>query len=94
MYETVRLCSGGGAFEAVPRPKLSIDLAWARSRLEAVGVPVTDARVLLIVRLAQELTLSRDGRVLIKTRDPGEADRLLRELLDRLGLSSEAPAPA
>lgn len=79
-YETLRLCSGRAAYEAVPRPKLDLDLAAVRACLERAGVPVVDARVMLIARMAREVTVSRDGRILIKTSDPAEADRLLQDL--------------
>jgi hypothetical protein len=75
-YSTLRLCTGGGGFEAIPNPRLHLDLKAIRARLESAAVPVVDARILLIVRMEQELTLSRDGRVLIKSRDPDEANRI------------------
>ena len=88
-YSTLKLCSNGGAFEAVPRPRVTVDLEDAKRRLEAKGVPVIDARVMLIVRLEKELTLGRDGRVMIKTRDSAEADRLFGELAGVIGLPTE-----
>jgi hypothetical protein len=84
-YYSLRLCAGGGAYEAVPAPRLSLDLRRVRSMLESEAVPVVDARVMLIAQLGREVTLSRDGRVLIKTRDPAEAERIfarIRSLLD------------
>jgi hypothetical protein len=94
-YSTVRLCSGGGSFEAIPDPKLALDLGRARRTLEADGVGVIDARVMLIARLEKEVTLARDGRILIKTTDPVVADRILRDLCARLSLGySEAPSPS
>ncbi|MCI4350129.1 MAG: hypothetical protein L3K15_01250 [Thermoplasmata archaeon] len=79
-FYTLRLCSGRGAFEAIPRPRLDVDLGHVRRRLEARGVPVVDARVLLIAKFDDEVTVSRDGRVLIKSKDPERALRLLAEL--------------
>jgi hypothetical protein len=79
-FYTLRLCSGRGAFEAIPRPKLDVDLAQVRRRLEARGVPVVDARVLLIAKLEEEVTVSRDGRVLIKAHNAEHARRLFAEL--------------
>ena len=79
-YYNLRLCAGRGAFEAIPRPRLEVDLGQVRRRLEAKGVPVVDARVLLIAQLGQEVTVSRDGRVLIKCHDLEEARRLFHEL--------------
>ena len=79
-YETLRLCSGRAAYEAVPRPRLDLDLPDLRRKLEEAGVDVVDARVMLIARMEREVTVSRDGRILIKTSDVGEADRLLHRL--------------
>jgi hypothetical protein len=75
-YTTLRLCSGRAAYEAIPHPRLSLDLARIRRRLEAEGVPVIDARVMLIAQLGREVTIARDGRVLIKSSDGSEAERL------------------
>jgi hypothetical protein len=84
-YYSLRLCAGGGAFEAVPAPRLSLDLHRVKGTLESNHIPVVDARVMLIAQLEREVTLSRDGRVLIKTRDGSEATAIfdrLRGLLD------------
>jgi hypothetical protein len=85
VYRTLRLCTSGGGFEAVPDPPARVDLARVRVALERDGVSVVDARVMLIAALAAETTISRTGRVLIKTADPAEADRVfdrLRPLLE------------
>ncbi len=79
-YSTLRLCSGRAAFEAVPRPRLALDLPAIRGRLEDAGVTVTDARVLLIARMEREVTISRDGRILIKSADAVEAGQILARL--------------
>ncbi|MCI4330432.1 MAG: hypothetical protein L3K19_01105 [Thermoplasmata archaeon] len=84
-YYQLRVCSTGGAFEAVPRPRHSLDLKWVREKLEAEQIPVTDARVMLVIRLEREVTVSRDGRMLIKSRDSAEAATIfarLQRLLD------------
>ncbi|MCI4353352.1 MAG: hypothetical protein L3K14_08260 [Thermoplasmata archaeon] len=84
-YYSLRLCAGGGAFEAVPSPRLTLHLRQVKGTLESNGIPVVDARVMLIAQLQREVTLSRDGRVLIKTRDNDEASVVfhrLRKLLD------------
>jgi hypothetical protein len=61
-------------------------------QLRRDGVEVIDARVMLIARLESETTLARDGRVLVKTRDPAQADRVVRDLLRRLSLGELAPS--
>lgn len=79
-YETLKLCSGRAAFEAIPNPKLALDLPTIRDRLIADGVEVIDARVMLIFSLGPEVTLGRDGRLLIKTDDPKAASAVFERL--------------
>jgi hypothetical protein len=89
VYRKLRVCSNGGGFEAVPNPPVRLDLAEARHRLEAQGVAVVDARVMLIAGTDPEATISRNGRILLKTRDPKiaeEAFERLRALLELPGL--------
>jgi hypothetical protein len=90
-YETLKLCSGRSAFESIPSPKLDLDLPGIRAKLEAEGVEVVDARVMLIFRLEHEVTLGRDGRILIKTADPRAADEVFRHLDRIAGLSKPLP---
>lgn len=95
-YRALRLCSSGGAYEAIPERNLSLDLARIRRVLEGRGIPVVDARVLLIAQLEPEVTVSRSGRVLIKTKDPAEARRsfdLLRGLVQLPAAPEEQGAP-
>ncbi|MGP8072141.1 MAG: hypothetical protein ACLPZM_03305 [Thermoplasmata archaeon] len=80
MYRTLRLCTSGGGFEAVPDPPRRLDLVRIRAVLEHDGVSVVDARVMLIATLGSETTISRTGRVLIKTDDPAQAERVFRKL--------------
>ncbi|HYK92834.1 MAG TPA: hypothetical protein VEY07_02175 [Thermoplasmata archaeon] len=97
-YSTLKLCSGRGSFEATPRPKLSLDLAAIASRARGEGIPVTDVRVMLILGLDCETTLSRDGRILLKTGDPLVAGRAFDRLRGIAGLpaaeGSELPTGA
>jgi hypothetical protein len=84
-YRRLKLCSNSGGFEAIPDPPFPLDLARARATLTAAGVPVIDARVMLIATLPPEVTISRGGRLLVKTRDPAAAEQAflqLRALLD------------
>ena len=92
MYRALRLCSNHGGFEAVPDRPRPLDLARVKSLLERDGIAVVDARVLLIVSLETEVTISRSGRLLFKTKDRGAADRAwgrLRSLLGLPGLSTQ-----
>lgn len=85
MYRTLEVCSNRGGFETVPEPPRPIDLVRARHRLESAGIAVVDARVMLIAALEAEVTISRTGRILLKTPDRAVADRTfaeLRRLLD------------
>jgi hypothetical protein len=88
MYRQLRLCSNNGGFEAIPDPPLHLDLGAARRTLETTGIAVVDARVMLVVGLDPEVTISRTGRLLFKTQDPAAAERAfqrLRTLLDLPG---------
>jgi len=80
MYRRIRLCSNRGGYEAVPEPPQPIDLGLAKARLEAERIPVVDARVMLIVRIEPEVTLSHRGRLLFKTQDPQLAVRAFERL--------------
>lgn len=88
-YRTLQLCSSGGAYEAIPSPKLHVDLVRARDTLEKAGRSVVDARVMLIVPGKPEVTLMRDGKIVVKSRDPAEATKAFREVVALLGLPSE-----
>jgi hypothetical protein len=80
-YSPLRLCSNRAAYEAIPSPRLKLDLVRLGERLHAEGVPVIDARVMLIAGAKQEITIARDGRVLIRSKTLAEAaaafDRVL-----------------
>ena len=85
MYRTLRLCSDRGGYEAIPEPPRPLDLDEVRHRLEREGIAVVDARVMLLAALEAEVTISRNGRLLFKTRDASVAARVfarLRTLLD------------
>ncbi len=86
-YSALRLCSGRSAFEAIPTPRRSLDLAEVRGRLRSEGIPVIDARVMLIAGDRQEVTIGRDGRILIKIPRAEEAQRLFERVLRWIGES-------
>jgi hypothetical protein len=91
MYRTLRLCSSRGAFEAIPDPPMRLNLAEACHRFAAKGTEVVDARVMLIVRMEHEVTVSRDGRILVKTQDKAAANRIFRQVVDILELPMASP---
>ncbi len=85
-YHTLRVCANRGAFEAIPDGDTSVDLAAVRGRFEARGIAVLDCRVMLIAHMEQEVTVGRDGRILIKTRDLAEAQRILDAVASIVGV--------
>ena len=91
MYRRLRLCSGNGGYEALPVTPMTLDLGRAKAALEGEGIRVVDARVLLIVSLAPEVTLSRAGRLLFKTRDATEAQHAFERLRTLLALPPMEP---
>lgn len=86
MYRTLKLCSHNGGYEAIPDPPQPLDLARVRRLLETEGVAVVDARVMLIAAMDPEVTISRNGKLLFKTADPGRAEAAFERLRDLLGL--------
>ena len=93
MYRRLRLCSNRGGYEAIAEPAQPIELGEAKLRLEAQGWPVVDARVLLIVRLDIEVTISRAGRLLFKTQDPRRAEQTFERLRSILTLPAMEKSP-
>ncbi|MGD0250324.1 MAG: hypothetical protein ABSB97_05500 [Thermoplasmata archaeon] len=93
MYRTLRVCSNSGAFEAVPDSSRPVDLVRVRRHLEQDGIAVVDARVMLIAALEVEVTISRTGRLLFKTRDEKTAQRCFDRLRPLLGLEASPAAP-
>jgi hypothetical protein len=89
MYRTLRVCSNNGGYEAIPEPPRPLDLKRVRGVLEREGIAVVDARVLLIAGLEAEVTISRSGRLLFKTREAAVAERAFL----RLGALLDLPVP-
>jgi hypothetical protein len=87
MYRKLRLCSNGGGYEAVPESPRRLDLTQIRHALERQGVAVVDARVMLIAALDPEVTISRTGRLLFKTKDEAAAERAFERLRVLAGIS-------
>jgi hypothetical protein len=79
-YRPLRLCSNGGGIEAVPDVPRTLDLVQLRRELEAQGIEVIDARVMLIAATDPEVTISRSGRLLFKTPDETRAAMLFERL--------------
>jgi len=94
MYRRLRLCSNNGGFEALADPPNRIDLPRVKAALEREGVSVVDARVMLIASLEVEVTISRGGRLLFKTRDPRVAESAFERLRSLVGLPAMEPEPA
>jgi hypothetical protein len=94
MYRRLRLCSNNGGYEAIPEPPRTLDLPWVKEVLEKEGIPVIDARVMLIASLEPEVTISRAGRLLFKTRDARAAGQAFERLRILLGLPDMESEPA
>ncbi len=92
-YRSLRLCSSGGGFEALPERNVQADLPEVRRLLEAEGIRVVDARVLLIAATSPEVTISRSGRILFKTQDESAA-RSAFERIARIARFEQTLRPA
>jgi hypothetical protein len=91
MYRKLRVCSNGGGIEAVPEGKVVLDLARIGADLRRRGIPVVDARVMLIASMDPEVTIARTGRLLFKTPRTAEAERAFETLRGWVGLPSLRP---
>lgn len=85
-YRALRLCSNGGGYEAIPEQRLTLDLRSLRDALRAAGLPVIDARVMLIAPGSPEITIARDGRVLVKSNDASAAAAAFERFAQHAGL--------
>lgn len=94
MYRRLKLCSDRGGYEAVATPPHPLDLRAVKAALDAAAIPVIDARVMLIASLDSEVTISRAGRLLFKTRDARLAEREFDRLRGLLGLPEMEGPPA
>ncbi len=74
----------------MPDPPRRLRLPAVRLALEKEGIPVIDARVMLIAGSDPEVTISQNGRLLIKTPDATTADRTFARLLPLIEKASDA----
>jgi len=67
MYSLLKPCKTTAAFEAIPRERLSLDLYRCEEILGAVCTIVANAGVLLVVSDRCEVSIHRNGRLVLKT---------------------------
>jgi hypothetical protein len=67
MYSVLKPCKTSAAFEAIPRERFSLDLDRCEEILKNVCTIVTNAGILLIVNDQCEVSIHKDGRLILKT---------------------------
>ncbi|MDD1702704.1 MAG: hypothetical protein LUQ31_06975 [Methanoregula sp.] len=67
MYSILKPCKTSAAFEAIPREHLTLDLDRCEELLKEVCTIVTNAGILLIVNDRCEVSIHKDGRLILKT---------------------------
>jgi hypothetical protein len=67
MYSVLKPCKTSAAFEAIPRERFSLDLDRSEEILTKVCTIVTNAGILLIVNDRCEVSIHKDGRLILKT---------------------------
>ena len=67
MYSLLKPCKTSAAFEAIPRERLGLDLDRCEKILLPLCAIVAHAGVLLIVHDRCEVSIHRDGRLILKT---------------------------
>ena len=91
MYSILKPCKTSAAFEAIPRERFSLDLDRCEEILKKTCTVITNAGVLLIVSDRCEVSIHRDGRLILKT----DAKELAAEQAERIAvwLSPEIQKP-
>ncbi|ACL17243.1 hypothetical protein [Methanosphaerula palustris] len=74
MYSVLKPCKTSAAFEAIPRDRFSLDLDLCEEILKEVCTIVVHAGIMLIVSDQCEISIHKDGRLILKT-DSGEVAR-------------------
>jgi hypothetical protein len=67
MYSLLKPCKTSAAFEAIPRERFSLDLDLCEKALKKVCTIIAHAGILLIVSDRCEVSIHRDGRLILKT---------------------------
>jgi len=67
MYSILKPCKTTAAFEAIPRERFSLDLDRCEEILKKTCTIVTNAGVILIINDMCEVSIHRDGRLILKT---------------------------
>ncbi len=80
MYSLLKPCRTTAAFEAIPRERLSLDLDRCEEILGAACTIIANAGVLLVVSDRCEVSIHRDGRLVLKT----GSEELAREQAGRI----------
>jgi hypothetical protein len=75
MYSVLKPCKTSAAFEAIPRERFSLDLDQCEDILKNVCTIVTNAGILLIVNDQCEVSIHKDGRLILKTDSQELADK-------------------
>jgi len=71
MYSLLKPCKTSAAYEAIPRERFSLDLDLCEEILKKTCTIVANAGILLIVNDLCEVSVHKDGRLILKT-DSGE----------------------
>ena len=80
MYSVLKPCRTTAAFEAIPRERIRLDLGLCAEILGKTCTIVADAGVLLIVSDRCEVSIHRDGRLILKT----GSEEVAREQAERI----------
>lgn len=67
MYSLLKPCKTSAAFEAIPRERFSLDLDLCEEILKKACTIVAHAGILLIVHDRCEVSIHKDGRLILKT---------------------------
>ena len=80
MYSILKPCKTSAAFEAIPRGHIDVDIPVCERGLCDACTIVAQAGVVLIVRDLCEVSIFRNGRLIMKT----DSEDLARKQVDRI----------
>lgn len=94
-YYLLKPCKTAAGFTSTLKKRTRLNLKDAKGKLEAAGYKVIDVEVMLILEGPAELTLYESGKLMLKTNEKNDAQRVTDSIYDLLGLAaSTAETPA
>ena len=93
-YYLLKPCKTSAGFTSTLKKRTRLNLKEAKTRLESAGYKATDVEVMLILEGPGGMTIYESGKILLKTDDKDEAQRLCDSIYGILGLAEQKAEPS